>query len=144
MFYIMAELKIKLLFGILIGLCATAFLCIGFIFVFQSDVYRYLYINENKNRAFETLTNVQLRLNQNSYTENFKDFNLCLKSYNQILYPNIYIANILTDRNKLTNQFLSIHKTLQVQSVYSILDCEILYNIIKDQICLNYNYNVTT
>lgn len=140
----MTEFKFKLLFGILVGLCATAFLCVGFIFVFQSDIYRYLYINENKNRAFETITNIQLKLNQNSYTENFKDFNYCLKSYNKILYPNIYIANILTDRKKITNQFLSIHKNLQVQAVYSILDCEILFNIIKDQICLNFNNNTIT
>ena len=133
----MTELKFKLLFGILIGLCTTAFLCIGFIFVFQSDIYKYLYINENKNKAFETLTNVQLKLNQNSHIENFNNFNNCLKMYNQILYPNIYIANVLTNRSKITNQFVSIHKTLQIQAVYSLLDCEILYNLIKDQVCLN-------
>ena len=137
----MTELKFKVLFGVLIGLCTTAFLCIGFIFVFQSDIYKYLYINENKNKAFETLTNVQLKLNQNSHIENFNNFNNCLKMYNQILYPNIYIANVLTNRSKITNQFVSIHKTLQIQAVYSLLDCEILYNLIKDQICLN-NENI--
>lgn len=140
----MTTTKTKILLTILSGLTLSAFICIGMIFLFQQDIYKYLFINENKNKAFETLTNIQLKIVQSSYYNDYNSLTNCLKRYNEVLYPNIYISNVLTNRSKITNQYITIYKTINVQSVYSILETDIIFNIIKDKICLNYENNTIT
>lgn len=140
----MTATKTKVLLIILSGLTISAFICIGMIFVFQQDMYKYLFINENKNKAFETLTNIQLKIVQSNYYNNYNDLTNCLKRYNEVLYPNIYISNILTNRSRVMNQYITIYKTINVQSVYSILEADIIFNIIKDKICLIYENNTIT
>ena len=140
----MTATKTKVLLIILSGLTISAFICIGMIFVFQQDMYKYLFINENKNKAFETLTNIQLKIVQSNYYNNYNDLTNCLKRYNEVLYPNIYISNVLTNRSRVMNQYITIYKTINVQSVYSILEADIIFNIIKDKICLIYENNTIT
>lgn len=140
----MTATKTKVLLIILSGLTISAFICIGMIFVFQQDIYKYLFINENKNKAFETLTNIQLKIVQSNYYNNYNDLTNCLKRYNEVLYPNIYISNVLTNRSRVMNQYITIYKTINVQSVYSILEADIIFNIIKDKICLIYENNTIT
>lgn len=140
----MTATKTKVLLIILSGLTISAFICIGMIFVFQQDMYKYLFINENKNKAFETLTNIQLKIVQSNYYNNYNGLTNCLKRYNEVLYPNIYISNILTNRSRVMNQYITIYKTINVQSVYSILEADIIFNIIKDKICLIYENNTIT
>ena len=48
----MTATKTKVLLTVLSGLTISALICIGMIFVFQQDIYKYLFINENKNKAF--------------------------------------------------------------------------------------------
>lgn len=142
--YIMAVSKSKILIIVLSGLAISAFICIFMIFIFQRDIYKYLFINENKNKAFETLSNVQLRLVQSNYNNNYNDLFNCLKRYNEILYPNIYISHVLINRSNINNQYYTIYKSLNIQSVYSLLEPNIIFNIIKDKICLVYVNNTTT
>lgn len=140
----MAVSKTKILIIVLSGLAISAFICIFMIFIFQRDIYKYLFINENKNKAFETLSNVQLRLVQSNYNNNYNDLFNCLKRYNEILYPNIYISHVLINRSNINNQYYTIYKSLNIQSVYSLLEPGIIFNIIKDKICLVYVNNTTT
>ena len=140
----MTATKTKVLLTVLSGLTISAFICIGMIFVFQQDIYKYLFINENKNKAFETLTNIQLKIVQSNYYSNYNSLTNCLKRYTEVLYPNIYISNVLTNRSRITNQYLTIYKAINVQSVYSILETDIIFNIIKDKICLIYENNTIT
>ena len=140
----MTATKTIVLLTVLAGLTISAFICIGMIFVFQQDIYKYLFINENKNKAFETLTNIQLKIVQSNYYSNYNSLTNCLKRYNEVLYPNIYISNVLTNRSRITDQYLTIYKAINVQSVYSILETDIIFNIIKDKICLIYENNTIT
>lgn len=140
----MAVTKTKILASMLSGLIVTIFIGIGIMVVFQQDIYKYLFIEENKNKAFETLTNIQLKIAQNNYYDDYISLSNCLKRYNEVLYPNIYVSDVLTNRSRITEQYLTIYKTITVQSVYSVLENNIIFNTIKDKICLTYeNYTIT-
>lgn len=140
----MAVTKTKILASMLSGLIVTIFIGIGIMVVFQQDIYKYLFIEENKNKAFETLTNIQLKIAQDNYYDDYTSLSNCLKRYNEVLYPNIYVSNVLTNRSRITEQYLTIYKTITVQSVYSVLENNIIFNTIKDKICLTYeNYTIT-
>lgn len=140
----MAVTKTKILASMLSGLIVTIFIGIGIMVVFQQDIYKYLFIEENKNKAFETLTNIQLKIAQDNYYDDYTSLSNCLKRYNEVLYHNIYVSNVLTNRSRITEQYLTIYKTITVQSVYSVLENNIIFNTIKDKICLTYeNYTIT-
>ena len=140
----MAVTKTKILASLLSGLIVTIFIGIGIMVVFQQDIYKYLFIEENKNKAFETLTNIQLKIAQDNYYDDYTSLSNCLKRYNEVLYSNIYVSDVLTNRSRITEQYLTIYKTITVQSVYSVLENNIIFNTIKDKICLTYeNYTIT-
>ena len=101
-------------------------------------MYRKTYVEVNIDNLKNNVKNIV------NYYNNYNGLTNCLKRYNEVLYPNIFISNILTNRSRVMNQYITIYKTINVQSVYSILEADIIFNIIKDKICLIYENNTIT